>query len=452
MAPENRLVRFWQRFPWAALRNRLVLGALAVGFVALFPGSTPAANRLEDRAIGKARDSLFNYIEWNAAALIGKIRQVHASPAPYLDEPARSAYVVDYLNGVAELQGVEGEITRLYSDPAVADPDAATAELRARRDALRADVADRQPLAEAIAETQVAAVLRDEGFAVMGAVLPPVSAKITDLPMALVISPREVIRRDLVVTITHLSADQVTALENGIDSGLSVSSLAVPLGGLALYPSMIYETGRAATLFELIAHEWVHNYLLFFPLGWELLDTAGEAWTINETTASLFGDEVARKVGLRYYADYPDILAALPPELPPEAPVSDEGEPSPAPQDSPPAFDPNAELGETRRTVDALLADGKIAEAEAYMEQRRVYLAENGYVYRKINQAFFAFYGAYQSAGGGGAAGEDPIGPAIAAIRRGSPGLYAWLERMRTLTTRDALLAARDQIRDVPGR
>lgn len=440
------LVRRWRRFPWAALRNRLALGALAVFFVALFPGSTPAANRLEDRVLGQARDSLFNYVEWNANALIAKIRQVHASPSPYLDEPARAAYVVDYLRRVAELQSVEGDIARRYSDPAVGDPDLVTADLRARRDALREDVARRQPLAEAIAETQVAAVLRDEGFAVLGAVLPPVSAKITDLPMALVISPREVIRRDLVVTIAHLSADEVTALENGIDSGLNVSSLAVPLGGLALYPSMIYETGSAPTLFELIAHEWVHNYLLFFPLGWELLNSGSEAWTINETTASLFGDEVARKVGLRFYADYPEILAALPAELPPESPAADERTPAPAPPDNPPAFDLNGALGETRQTVDTLLAAGKVAEAEAYMEARRVFIAANGYAYRKINQAFFAFYGAYQSAQGGGAAGEDPIGPAIAAIRQSSPGLYAWLERMRTLTTRDALIAARDTL------
>jgi hypothetical protein len=442
----RRLISVWRRFPWAALRNRLALAVLAVFFVSLFPGSTPAANRLEDRVIGQARDSLFNYVEWDISALMAKIRQVHASPSPYLDEPARAAYVVNYMHRVAELQGVEAEIARRYSDPAEADPDAATAELRARRDTLRGDVADLRPLAEAIAETQVASVLRDEGFSVLGAVLPPVSAKITDLPMALVISPREVIRRDLVVTIVHRNADEVTALEQDIDESLNVSSLAVPLGGLSLYPSMVYETASAPILFEVIAHEWVHNYLIFFPLGWELLDTPGDAWTINETTASLFGDEVARKVGLRFYAEYPDVLAALPAELPPETSAPDEATPTPSPPENPPAFDLNGALGETRRTADALLAEGKVAEAEAYMEARRVFLADSGYVYRKINQAFFAFYGAYQSAGGGGAAGADPIGPAIAAIRRGSPGLYAWIERMRTLTTRDTLLAARDAI------
>ncbi|MCC7208678.1 MAG: hypothetical protein IT323_15325 [Anaerolineae bacterium] len=433
-----------RQVPWAALRNRLALAALAVAFVALFPGSTPAANRLEDRVIGQARDALFNYVEWNVGALVAKIRQVHASPSPYLDEPARSAYVVDYLRRVAELQRVEAEIARAYSNPATADLDAATADQRARRDVLRGEVAERQPLAEAIAETQVASVLRDEGFAVLGAVLPPVSAKITDLPMALVISPREVIRRDLVVTVAHLTADEAAALESRLDRGLDVSSLAVPLGGLALYPSMIYETGSAPALFELIAHEWVHNYLLFFPLGWELVDFRGDAWTINETTASLFGDEVARKVGLRFYAGYPDVLAALPPELPPEPPS--EPVATPTPQTAPPAFDLNAALGETRRTADALLAEGKIEEAEAYMEAQRAYIAENGYVYRKINQAFFAFYGAYQSAGGGGAAGADPVGPAIAAIRRNSRSLHAWIVQMRTLTTRDALLAARDAL------
>jgi hypothetical protein len=92
------------------------------------------------------------------------------------------------------------------------------------------------------------------------------------------------------------------------------------------------------------------------------------------------------------------------------------------------------------------LAEGKIAEAEAYMEAQRQLLDEHGYFYRRINQAFFAFYGGYQSPSGGGAGGDDPIGPSVAALRRHAPSLRAWLEQMRFLTTRQALLAAREQL------
>ena len=48
-----------------------------------------------------------------------------------------------------------------------------------------------------------------------------------------------------------------------------------------------------------------------------------------------------------------------------------------------------------QRDLEGLLAQGKIEEAEAYMEERRRFLAANGHFIRKINQAFFAFHGSY---------------------------------------------------------
>ena len=70
----------------------------------------------------------------------------------------------------------------------------------------------------------------------------------------------------------------------------------------------------------------------------------------------------------------------------------------------------------TRVNVDKLLAENKIGEAGAYMEERRRFLWDNGYHLRKINQAFFAFYGAYANQPGG-AAGEDPVGAAVRDLR-----------------------------------
>ena len=98
-------------------------------------------------------------------------------------------------------------------------------------------------------------------------------------------------------------------------------------------------------------------------------------------------------------------------------------------------------MNETRVTVDGLLADGKIAQAEAYMEARRRLFVAHGYVIRKLNQAYFAFYGGYQS-GSPGEGGADPIGPAVAAIRDQSASLHDWIATMRGITTRDQLLAA----------
>ena len=98
-------------------------------------------------------------------------------------------------------------------------------------------------------------------------------------------------------------------------------------------------------------------------------------------------------------------------------------------------------MNETRVTVDQLLADGKVDQAEAYMEQRRELFVAHGYLIRKLNQAYFAFYGGYQTASPG-EGGSDPIGPAVAAIKAQSTSIYDWIATMRGIVTRDQLLAA----------
>ena len=48
----------------------------------------------------------------------------------------------------------------------------------------------------------------------------------------------------------------------------------------------------------------------------------------------------------------------------------------------------------------------------SYMEQRREVFWNEGYHIRRLNQAYFAFYGAYADEPGG-PAGEDPVGEAV---------------------------------------
>jgi hypothetical protein len=83
----------------------------------------------------------------------------------------------------------------------------------------------------------------------------------------------------------------------------------------------------------------------------------------------------------------------------------------------------------TRITVDALLAEDRIEEAEAYMVGRQQFFLRNGYLLRKLNQAYFAFYGAYADVPGG-AAGEDPVGPAVRALREQSKSLADFVNRI----------------------
>ena len=88
------------------------------------------------------------------------------------------------------------------------------------------------------------------------------------------------------------------------------------------------------------------------------------------------------------------------------------------------AFDFTAEMRETRLTAEGLLAEGKIEEAESYMEARRQFLDDNGYFIRKINQAFFAFHGSYAT----GAASVSPIGDQLEELVDGTASLEEFLK------------------------
>ena len=376
-----------------------------------------------------ARNHQFDYIGWEVNALAVKTGESIYGVAPYMTEPAQADFVRAYMRDLQTAQQLEGEVSAIYADPNVSDPESASVDQRARRDALRADLDSRQPLAESILERQVTRVLRDLGFAVAGVIVPPVSMHFTRVPNLLVVSPRDQIRFDVSINLDPMPVDEIAALEDQIDTDQDVSSLIVPLGGIALYPAMILETTSIPFALETFAHEWLHHYLYAFPLGYNY-DFAGEARIINESTAQQFGVEVGRLVLERYYAD-----------LVPETPTPPRIQGGEQEASLPPVFDFGAALNETRVTVDQFLADGQVEEAEAYMEDRRRVFIENGYQFRKLNQAFFAFYGGYQS-GTPGAGGADPIGEAVAAIRRNSPTIHDWILTVRGISTRAELLAA----------
>jgi hypothetical protein len=95
-------------------------------------------------------------------------------------------------------------------------------------------------------------------------------------------------------------------------------------------------------------------------------------------------------------------------------------------------------MHETRVRVDALLAEGKIQEAEEYMEVRRQFFWEKGFHIRKLNQAYFAFHGAYADTPLG-AAGEDPVGAAVRRLWAQSDTLYDFIHTMAWLTSFESL-------------
>jgi hypothetical protein len=375
-----------------------------------------------------ARGQQFDYVGWEINALATKVEQTLWGVQPFLDETVGTEIVRAYMADLATAQSLEAEVQAIYADPTVDDPQSVSADARARRDDLRADLQRCQPLVEAILEGQVAAVLVDEGFGLGGQLLPPISMHFTQVPNLLVISPREEIRFEIGINLNPMPVDEQATLEARIDEERGVSSLIVPLGGIALYPAMILETTSIQYALETFAHEWLHHYLFAFPLGLSY-EIAGETRIINETTSQFFGQEIGRLVLARYYPDLVPPPSAQEPDTPP----------APPPQTDASGFDFGSEMHETRVTVDKLLALGRVPEAESYMEKRRRYFARHGYVMRRLNQAWFAFYGGYQ-AGTPGVAGDDPIGPSIRAVRSASPSIHDWVVTMRDITSRARLI------------
>jgi len=389
------------------------------------------ATTTSDRAEPFIRNEQFDFIGWTFNAVGTKIAQNSVDEQSYLSQTQRAKVVRSYFKLRAQLEQVEGQIASKYSDPSVTDPGAATIELRARQADLRAQMSQIQSLTESVLQEQLSVILAEQGLTTLGQPLPPVAFHLADLPYAFIISPRNVIRQDANLDISgDLTLDQQVTLEDSASKSLNVSALVVPLGGIGTYPTMVGVSSDLSWIASVIAHEWTHNYLAFRPLGMNY-DKSGALRTMNETTAESIGIELGALLIQKYYPDL----------APPPAGFRNilKRQTAPVAQTQPaPGFDFVAEMHDTRVTVDGLLAQGKIDEAEAYMEARRRVMWDNGYQIRKLNQAYFAFYGAYASAGGG-AAGSDPVGGAVKLLRRRSSSIAEFVNTMATFSTFEQL-------------
>ncbi|MCS6994293.1 MAG: hypothetical protein NZP74_10725 [Anaerolineales bacterium] len=385
---------------------------------------TSTADRLHILASGYA----FDLTGWMSASAWLKLTQSAIASPRYFTLPAQRETVLEYLNLVEEIQRVEGEIRRVFSDPNQPDPYAASAGLRADLERLYQRYHAVAPFSESVLEMQVTTVLSELGLTAGGQPIPWVLYHITPLPKNLVLSPREVIRQETSYLLQpEMTLEEIIRIEDTVSQRLGYSTLVVEIGGLAAYPTMIMRTTALGWLSNTIAHEWIHLYLGQRPLGMNY-DRTPELRTMNETTASIAGDEIGRMVMERYYPElawrHRETLQLASRQA---APLRN--------------FDFRAEMYKTRVRADELLAQGKIEEAEAYMEARRQFFWENGYAIRKLNQAYFAFHGAYADTPGG-AAGEDPVGPAVRELRARSATLTDFLERIAQMSSFEELLAA----------
>lgn len=371
------------------------------------------------------RNIEFDFIRWTVGALVSKLTQFSLGTQAYLSSQTSQQIVLGYLALVGNITGKENQLVDIYANPDITDPLTSSSELRNELHNLYAQRDQLQPLAEAIVQGQLSAVIAEVGLGLAGQTLPPVLFHTTSPPFALIVSPRDTIQQDANISISpELTLDQIMVLEEQVDASLNVSSLVERVGGIGLYPTMVMHTTDINWLLEVVAHEWVHNYLTLHPLGLNYL-TSPQLRIINETVASIAGKELGQAVIARFYPDF-----IQEPRLPATTPSSN-SQAIPQSTPEPPVFDFRAEMHTTRLTVDRLLSAGSIEMAENYMELRRRIFWENGYHIRKLNQAYFAFHGAYADMPGGAAGGtEDPVGSAVRALRANSESLAEFLHRI----------------------
>ncbi len=219
---------------------------------------------------------------------------------------------------------------------------------------------------------------------------PPVFFELTNPPQVLVRSPRDRIERlgDRLLR-EDLALEDIAEIESRGDTDDTVS-LVVSIGGIAAYPAIIRSDRNYWSTIDTASHEWVHHYLSFYPLG-QQWGRSADANALNETTANIAGREFATIIRE-------------------QNPVSFEGaEDGSFFSTVERTVDFNVEMRALRLEVDRLLEEGRVQEAEEFMEETRLFLAENGVFIRRINQAYFAFYGTYADT----PQSSDPIGPKV---------------------------------------
>ncbi len=351
----------------------------------------------------------------------------------------------DSLASAEEFFRLGWELTNLERQlrfPTTAGPERDEASLRReiarkedRQRALRGEV-------EELIEGRLSQVAKQEGLAGIGGVFPPVDTVFTSSPHLLVISPRERIERlsDYLLA-PGLGSDEKEALEEEIaalgparrPARLSqVTSRAGQVasepdwsvyvantGGLSVYPSVVADSYGLHNAVEIAAHEWLHAWLFFKPLG-RNFRSSGEMLTLNETVATIAGRELGDAVL--------ESLTGQPVQRPHANPPPAEPEPQ--------VFNFQTEMRRTRLQVDELLAAGRVEEAEAYMEEQRLMFVERGHLIRKLNQAYFAFHGTYATS----PASVSPIGGQVEELRRSSASVGEFLKTVAQFATYEEFL------------
>ena len=391
----------------------LLISTLVVLITTLCAGCVPG-DETNRRINTIVKGSVFSIAGWEFKTLIGEIRPSGITGITADD----IATVKQYFNISAQINTLEA---KRKAGQALSGTDALSAEDEATEANLQVQKGALTGRVEAILERQIRDTLTGEGlynpFCGTGR-FPPVNFKLATPPNLLIISPREKIERVRdIMLVPNLAAADIGPIEDQIQA-LGVSAVIEPLGGLgATFPTFVQDDTSLEYTLKTAVEEWLHQYLAFQPVGFQyVLHLLGikqnyDIVTVNETIAGIASDEIGAQIYEKYYGG----------EVTPKQTAGGE----------PPSFDFNTAMREIRITTDNLLAEGRIEQAEQYMEEQRQFLASQGYYIRKLNQAYFAFYGSYADS----PTSVDPIGTKLREIRSQADSIQDFLRQVARITT-----------------
>ena len=372
---------------WAVLGLALLtLSAIGKDALGLNPAEEAAAAYRHDLVAwhlanfpSKWIHRLVTAFPWNSRSEIDKRRQIEE----FFGLAEHVSRIRSEIEGV--VAGTTGD-----AGTNVGKLEAELEQLAARRNELRNDV-------EETLEAVISAVIVEEGIASWGEFMfPPVDVRLTDLPKLLMTSPRDaIIRTHEVLLDSRIKVSEREEVEAKLLDEVDLAALVLNIGGVATYPASVPRARPLRWTLQTSAHEWLHHYFYFKPLG-QNLHSSRNMRILNETMADIAG----REIGDRAFQRLGGTIDQSPPVNVEASPEMDQT------LEEAGGFEFRPEMRRTRLRVDELLADGRIEEAEAYMEQRRIVFVENGFFIRKLNQAFFAFNGTYAES----SASISPIG------------------------------------------
>ncbi|MBL76172.1 MAG: hypothetical protein CL763_04540 [Chloroflexi bacterium] len=285
---------------------------------------------------------------------------------------------------------------------------------------LRMEIDKDMPFIEEFLESEVSQVLSaQEIIDELGPIhWPPVDFTFESNGLLLVISPRnKIFREKEYLLLPTLSKLEQIAIEDEIEKNYpDLSALVIRIGGVATYPAQVRLNSSLHTTLNLIAHEWLHHWLIFRPLGQKWF-AGGELQAINETVANIFAEEI----GDAAYESVTGEKIFRKPWVPTQSKeeMIQAGE-----------FNFKREMRKTRIELDRLLADGLIEYSEKYLEERRKLFVKEGYNLRKLNNAWFAFHGSY----GNSSASVSPIESQLRMIRFASINLRDFLNQVKNIS------------------